>query len=598
MADRAAARGCRPTVVDLRTLEPTAQGLTAAIREATSDVAEPRHLVVIDTFEKVAGLQEWARTNLLDLLPASTIVVIAGRDGPPPSWRFDPLWGSLLEVLPLRALPLPESAELLGRIGVGDVWCDRAAELAHGHPLALVLLGDVLATSGTLPSSITDRADLISALLGCIADDSPSTEHRRALDVAAMTRVTTRGLLRHVFGTDRGEGLFDWLSMRPFVESLDDGLRPHELARQVLEADLRRNDPDGYADLHHRIRRYMLSQRDRPGSATTMVQDIIYLHRFSSMMSAHWDWASFGAVETTGLRRDDEATLVELVTRHDGEAEAEILRYWIGRQPDAFTIVRTPSGQILGFLAILVLEEPTDEDLATDPAIAAIWQHASRNDPPRSGQVVGIHRYYEDRCAGQNLPSVTFNVVSSATTAAWLTTPGLSWFYIAPIRDAGLWAPMMGYLDFHPVRTADHVIGDTIHYVYCHDWRRLGPPPGSTSWNHVSSAPGSTRRSTPPPSSSPSPRRRSGTPFVPRSATLPAPTGRATTCSPCHEWCGTPGLRRRSATCSATQRLPSKSTHALTRPAERSTAPTSTAPPPRRPPPRSSTWPSRPTADT
>jgi hypothetical protein len=477
MAERATARGCGLAVIDLRSLEPTAQVLTAAISDATAGASASRQVLVIDTFERVAGLEEWARTSLLDLLAAGTVVVIAGRNGPPPSWRFDPLWGPLLDVLPLRALTRRESTALLGRIGVDDARTEVAAELSHGHPLALVLLGDVMAAGAgaVLPHSIADRADLVSALLERIVDDAPTPEHRRALDVAAMTRATTRGLLRDVFGTDRGDDLFDWLRSRSFVESLDDGLRPHELAREVLESDLRRSDPDGYADLHHHIRRYLLSQRDRPGNTTGMVHDIIYLHRSSSMMSSHWDWASFGAVETSGLHPDDEATLVEIVRRHDGEAEAQILRHWIRRQPDAFTIVRTPSGDILGFLAILILEQPTNEDLSIDPAIIAIWEHASRNDPPRPGQVIGVHRFYEDRDAGQTLPSITFNVVSSCSTAAWLTTPGLSWFYIAPVRDADLWEPMMRYFDFHPVHAAEHRIGETVHHVYCHDWRRLGP---------------------------------------------------------------------------------------------------------------------------
>jgi hypothetical protein len=477
MVVRAAARGCRPAVFDLRTLEPTAQALDAAIRAVAGDDDPGRRFIVIDTFERVAGLETWARANLLDLLPGGTVVVIAGRQAPGPAWRADPLWGSVLEVLPLRALGPDDATMLLRHAGVDDLWCETAAPLAHGHPLALVLLADVLASSDVveLPESIVDRPDLLAGLLGRIVDDVPSQSHRRVLDVAAMTRATTRGLIRHVLGPEQADDLFEWFRTRSFVENLDDGLRPHELAREVLEAELRRTDPDGYAELHHRIRQFLLGQQDRPGGPTTMVQDIIYLHRYSSMMSSHWDWTSFGAVETSGLRPGDEVTVTELVTRHAGVAEAPILQHWMERQPDAFTVVRTPSGEILGLSVVLILERPTGDDLAIDPAIRAIWDHASRNDPPRPGQVIGVHRYYEDREAGQTPPSPTFNVVTSTTTTTWLTTPGLSWFYIAPIRDAGLWAPMMSYLDFHPVHSAEHHVGDTVHHVFCHDWRRLDP---------------------------------------------------------------------------------------------------------------------------
>ncbi len=478
MADRAAARGCRPVTFDLRTLEPTAQALDTAIRDAaTLDEPGGRRFVVIDTFDRVAGLEAWARSNLLDLLPAGTVVAIAGRQAPGPGWRADPLWGPVLEVLPLRALGPADAVSLLRHGGVDEPRCASAAPLAHGHPLALVLLADVLASSGgeEIPASIVDRPDLLAGLLERIVDEVPSRSHRRVLDVAAMTRATTRGLIRHVIGAEQADELFDWLRTRSFVETLDDGLRPHELAREVLEADLRRNDPDGYAELHHRIREFLLRQQDRPGGATTMVQDVIYLHRSSSMMSSHWDWTSFGAVQTTGLRRGDEPTLTALVARHDSEAEVPILEHWIDRRPGAFTIVRTPSGGILGFSAILILERPTVEDLTVDPTMRAVWDHASRNDPPRPGQVIGVHRYFEDVEAGQTPPSPTFNVVASTTTTTWITTPGLSWFYVAQVRDAELWGPMMRYLDFHPVHAAEHRVGDTIHHVFCHDWRRLGP---------------------------------------------------------------------------------------------------------------------------
>lgn len=477
MAERAAAAGCRLGFVDLRTIEPTAQALGAAIAHAVSAGGPARLVLMLDTFERIAGLEEWARVNLLDLLPAGTVVVLAGRAGPPAAWRADPLWGSLLEVVPLRGLTDPEAVELLGRVGVTDDRRHALASLAHGHPLALVLLGDIVARSSDteLPTSITERPDLLAGLLERIVDDAPSSDHRQALDIAAMTRSTTRGLLRHMVGPDDADGLFEWLRDRPFVEELDDGLRPHELAREVLEAELRRTDPERYADLHHRIREHILGQRDRPGSVTTMVQDVIYLHRNSSMMSAHWDWASFGAVEATGLRPGDAAVLAEIVRRNDGDAEVPILHHWINRQPGAFTVIRSPGGDILGFLAILVLEQPTDDDLVIDPAVAAVWEHASRNDPPRPGQVTGILRFFEDRDAGQSVPSITFNVVSSATTSAWLTTLGLAWFYIAPMRDREAWEPMMNYLDFHPVNTAQHRIGTTTHHVFCHDWRRLGP---------------------------------------------------------------------------------------------------------------------------
>ncbi|MCC6433934.1 MAG: sigma-70 family RNA polymerase sigma factor [Acidimicrobiales bacterium] len=191
------------------------------------------------------------------------------------------------------------------------------------------------------------------------------------------------------------------------------------------------------------------------------------------MMTGYWDWATFGTVEATALRPGDHDQLVEIASVHGDPADLPILRHWLDRQPEAFTIVRTGSGEILGFVGILLLDAPSSDDLAVDPVVAAAWRHASRNDPPRPGQVIGVNRFFDDRLHGQST-SPTFNVVSWKCTQVWLTTPGLAWFYIT-VRDEQFWTPMMSYLDFHRVRDADADVGGMRLSAYCRDWRRLGP---------------------------------------------------------------------------------------------------------------------------
>jgi hypothetical protein len=191
------------------------------------------------------------------------------------------------------------------------------------------------------------------------------------------------------------------------------------------------------------------------------------------MMTGYCDWATFGTVEATALRPGDHDELVEIASVHCDPADIPILRHWIDRQPEAFTIVRSGSGEILGFVGILLLAEASSDDLAIDPVVAAAWHHASRNDPPRPGQVIGVNRFSDDRVHGQST-SPTFNVVSWKCTQVWLTTPGLSWFYIT-VRDEQFWTPMMSYLDFHRVRDVDADVGGMRLSAYCRDWRRLGP---------------------------------------------------------------------------------------------------------------------------
>ena len=42
------------------------------------------------------------------------------------------------------------------------------------------------------------------------------------------------------------------------MEEAEAALFPHDVARDVVEADLRRRDPDTYADIHRRLRGYFV----------------------------------------------------------------------------------------------------------------------------------------------------------------------------------------------------------------------------------------------------------------------------------------------------------------------------------------------------
>ena len=76
---------------------------------------------------------------------------------------------------------------------------DQLIELAHGHPLGLSLLADVVVRGG---EAVADplTPDLVGTLLRRFVEIVPSGLHRRALEVCAIARVTTEGLLRDVLG--------------------------------------------------------------------------------------------------------------------------------------------------------------------------------------------------------------------------------------------------------------------------------------------------------------------------------------------------------------------------------------------------------------
>jgi hypothetical protein len=243
--------------------------------------------------------------------------------------------------------------------------------------------------------------------------------------------------------------------------------------RDVLESDLRRSDPDRYAEVHHLIREHLLDQRRLAMRPDRLINDFIYLHRGSSIMSSYWDWATFGTLDAGPLLPGEEPELVDLAVAHLGQTSGPIVAHWLRRRPDAVTVVRDADGAIRGFIVALVIDEPTGEDRTVDPVLAAVWAHATRRGALRAGQVVSITRFFVDRHAGTGI-SPTFNVVASRCVKTWLLTPNLALDYEIG-NDAALWGPLLEYLDFRRVPEVDTRVGEHTFCAFVHDWRSVGP---------------------------------------------------------------------------------------------------------------------------
>jgi hypothetical protein len=122
---------------------------------------------------------------------------------------------------------------------------------------------------------------VVRTLVERFVGDMPNLRRREALAVCAHARFTTEDLLRAAMGADDAGALLAWLRSLSFVEEGRYGLFPHDLARDVLDTDLRWRDPAGYEDLHCRVLTHIVGRiRSSQGRARrNAVTDLIYLHR-------------------------------------------------------------------------------------------------------------------------------------------------------------------------------------------------------------------------------------------------------------------------------------------------------------------------------
>ncbi|MFV9455363.1 ATP-binding protein [Rhodococcus sp. NM-2] len=479
LAEIAEDLGATVVRLDGRDLSPSPSAVLAALSDSVEvpdtgaiTSAQERLCVLVDSYEVLGPIDEWMRTRLLPRLPATALTVIAARTPPSPQWRADAVWSELLRVVSLRNLTPTECREFLRAVAVPTQLHERICQVTHGHPLALSLLADVASRGGEVAADPL-TPDLIGVLMQRFIEVVPSPVHRRALEVCALARVTTESLLRDVLELDDAHQVFAWLRQLSFVEAGPEGLFPHDLARDVVDADLRWRDLDSYTEVFHRVwrhlRRRLTSRSGR--EQQRVIFDLKFVFRNLPGVLSPVDWESWGHHYPEPARAEDRDTIVELVRSHEGAESAEIAAAWFRRQPEGFYIVRRPDGTARGFFGLLDLSRASADDIAADPGAAAAWDFARAQSPPREGETVTQTRFVIDATAYQD-PSPTLNAIPIMTMQRYLCTPRLSWDFLT-LAEPDRWNEYFAVADLPRAGGADFEVGARRYGLFSHDFRRV-----------------------------------------------------------------------------------------------------------------------------
>jgi hypothetical protein len=460
--------------LDARELAPVPDTVLGALGAGDDDTPVPRAdrlVLLLDTYERWASLDDWLRTRLLPRLPDTALLVLAGREPPRPAWRADPAWHELLRVVALRNLGVAESRRYLQECDVDPALHERIVAGSHGHPLGLSLLADVALRGG---DAVADplAPDLVGTLLHRFVEVVPSSLHRRALEVCALARVTTEGLLRDALEVDDAQPLFAWLRGLSFVEPHPDGLHLHDLARDALDADLRWRDPDGYRRVFRRVRAHLHAGL---ASTTGLAQQRVlfdekFLFRHLPGILSPVDWETWGRFHAEPACAGDRRAMLDIVGTGEGPEAAAVAEHWLDRQPDGFFVLRQ-DGRVTGVVGLLNLTRATPADIAADPGTAAAWDFAHRHAPPRPGDVVTQTRFVVDAAAYQG-PSAVLNAVPILTLQRYLATPALSWDFLT-LAEPDRWNEYFAVADLPRADGADFTVGGRRFGLFAHDFRRV-----------------------------------------------------------------------------------------------------------------------------
>ncbi len=490
---RARVAGRTVLLLDAREVDPSPEGFENAMAAAADQpmsVLPEGAVLLVDGYEQLGPIDGWLRQAFLPALPADCVVVLAGREAPAAPWRSDPGWRSVVGVHHLGDLDETESGELLERAGVASAARPQLVRLGRGHPLAMALLADI-AVTGTVPDRLAEVPDLVAALLESLLRGAPADAHMTGLAACAMAWLTTEDLLRQVVGAAASE-VWAWLERRPFVIRGPNGLFPHDLARDVLDAEFERRWPERYRALHRVVHDHVVAAlRSAAGPDRQMLaQHLLYLHRGSPFNEVIGSLRAQGSAAVVPARREDHEPALALIEHFEGPRSARLAERWFSEQPEGLSVVRDDQG-----LASFVFHvmHPTGSPMEDrDPVIRAVLDHATRQGPARPGEQIHIGRFLAGRRGYQSDPyAVLAGPVSSLIE--WVSRP-LAWSFIV-IADDATWGPIFDYIAF--TRQLEVEFDGQTHVVYGNDWRRLpvgtwldlmserehsggtGPPPAS-----------------------------------------------------------------------------------------------------------------------
>lgn len=471
LRERAITAGRRVVFVDAAAIDPVPDAFARkAAPEPGSTQAEPP-VLFIDTCERLSPLNPWLRDTFLPSLPANSLIVCAGRTGPDEAWRDDPRWATLVRECHLGELDEAESRALLVAHGVPAEHHAAALVHAHGYPLALSLIADLLRQSGGALASITQGGSaVVQGLVERFLRDVPDARHRRALRLAGFVRHTTEPLLAAVLGGDDARALLGWMRRLGFMQAAEAGLVPHELVREIVVADALWSDPDESATLTRMACAHFYDGIVHSAGRRRLhfQAEVLYVLRHQPHKARFFDWTALDQHRVEPARSEDERLVSDMVLRHEGAAALPWLRHWWTRQRDGFRLFRSNTGRCDGFMLMLRIGADASAADRSDPAVEAVWSFVGERRPLVRDQELVLLRHWMHADCYQAV-SAAINLTAMHVVTYLITHPRAVWSAVY-MADPDFWRPHFDGVNFARCPRADYVVGGRRFGAFVHDW--------------------------------------------------------------------------------------------------------------------------------
>lgn len=485
LADVAAAQDFHPILIDARAIEPHPAAFLDAVRTVLEKLpgAKPAQnvfdclaelpgdtVLFVDTYEKIAPIDDWVRTDFLPQLPANTRTVIMGRNAPSLAWATDAGWKMLMRAVQLRNFTPEQSREYLTRRHIPEAKIPAILEFTHGHPLALSVVADIYEQFPDKNFSPDESPDIVRTLLQLFVRQVPSPMHRAALEACALVNILTESLLAETMGVLDASELFEWLCGLSFIEIGRDGIFPHDTAREALCADLRWRHPDWNAELHNRTRAYYHRKlKETSGEAQRKVLfDLLYLHRLNPMVKPFFDWQETGSFWVDTAAETDFPTIRDMALQMEGGESLAAVDFWWKHPAAQFLVWRDGSKQATAFLLKINAHELAPGPKLPDAPMQKVLEYQHRRLHLRSGELFFAFRLWMAHGTHQGVSPLQSSIF--LTIVQHYFTPGLGVSMFVVVQPE-FWKTGFTYADLTHVQDLDFQTNNLPFGWYMHDWR-------------------------------------------------------------------------------------------------------------------------------
>jgi tetratricopeptide (TPR) repeat protein len=252
------------TKPDIDLLLDPAKKLTADFLADLQKAADKRRLVLmLDTFEQMTALEDWAR-EVAQQLPANVLLVIAGRALP--NWsRAWAGWMANAQVEELRPMSEDDICELIRRYyatlrgGEPDPkQVEAIIRFARGLPMVVTSAVQLWVKYGVEDFQAV-KPEIVANLVDRLMEGVPRAMVP-ALEAAAVVRWFDQPILRAVMVQEDVREVYNELRRFPFVRTRAEGLALHDAVREIVDENLRVQDAERHRELHERAAAYFEKQ--------------------------------------------------------------------------------------------------------------------------------------------------------------------------------------------------------------------------------------------------------------------------------------------------------------------------------------------------